>query len=508
MSRTNGNQQRREAGPGAVEAAPAADGHVDGSTTPSAQAGVVRRLKAELGHDQVSDDRAALHAVSRDFLRAGRAGPRELPPPQLPLAVVLPQSTEEVAAAVRIAAAARVPIVEFGGGTGLMGGARTVRPGIVLDLRSLNRVLEVSVEDRSVRVQAGSVLADVGAALEPHGLIFGHDPWTVPIATVGGTISTNGLGYLGGRYGSMGDQVLGLTVVLPDGTIVRTRPLPRSSTGPRLKQLFAGAEGTLGVITEAVLRAFPRPEARKLLGYSFAGFNEGYRAIQALFAAGITPAMVDYGQTYGGNRYVATPVSPTGIPSLLYLAFDGLKEEVRALAGRTRKLLEAQGGTRLPARQTRRFWEQRHVIAEEIRARQQRGEERDDWPGPDMLFDYVHVALPASAVLPFKQRSQPLLLHRGISIGEWGLWNQPELFSIGLFRRMRSEEDRRSFADGIDEVLKLAQDMGGSMEYVHGAGLRLAHLMDREHGAGLDLLRSLKRCIDPNDLLNPGKLGL
>src|SRR5262249_22779036 len=162
---------------------------------------------------------------------------------------------------------------------GLMGGARAVEPSIVLDLRGMDRVIEINPRDRTAHVQAGVVLADLGAALEPHGLIVGHDPWTDPVATVGGAISTTRRGYLAGKYGSMGDQVLGLTVVLADGSMLRTRAVPRSSTGPRLQHLFAGAEGTLGVVTEAVLRVFPRPEARGLSGYRFPGFDEGFRAV-------------------------------------------------------------------------------------------------------------------------------------------------------------------------------------------------------------------------------------
>src|SRR5207249_5336402 len=134
-----------------------------------------------------------------------------------------------------------------------MGGALSVRAGMVIDLRTMNRILEIDAGARSTRVQTGVVLESLEERLNQDGFILGHDPWTVPIATVGGTISTNSLGYLGGRYGSMGDQVLGLTVMLANGTLVRTRPMPRSSTGPRLRHLFIGAEGTLGVIVEAVL---------------------------------------------------------------------------------------------------------------------------------------------------------------------------------------------------------------------------------------------------------------
>ncbi|MHB8577563.1 MAG: FAD-binding oxidoreductase [Dehalococcoidia bacterium] len=472
-------------------------------------AAVADTLTRKLGADQVQCDRDTLALMSRDFLRPSRAMQRGATESVLPFAIVRPRDSDDLAETLRIAQREHVPVVEFGGGTGLMGGARSVAPGIVLDMRSLNRILSISREDRTAHVQAGVVLAELGAALEPHGLIVGHDPWTYPIATVGGSISTNSLGYSGARYGSMGDQVLGLTVMLADGSIVRTRPMPRSSTGPHLRSLFIGAEGTLGIIIDATLKVFPQPEARKLVSYTFPGFDAGWQAIQALFALGITPAMVDFGQTHSGDLETARPLTPAGEPGLLHLAFEGLSEEVRAVARRTDAVVRDHGAVRLPLARARSFWQRRHVVASELRERQQRSAmSEDDWPGAGTLFDFVHVALPASRVLDFKRESEPLLTGRGISIGEWGLWNQPELFSLTVHCRVESIDDRVRFADGVDAVLRLAQDMGGSMEYCHGAGVRLAHLMEREHGTGMALLRGLKGTLDPIGLLNPGKLGL
>ena len=164
-----------------------------------------------------------------------------------------PVSAAQTAAALVICREAGVSVVPYGAGTGLMGGARSVRAGVVLDTRRLASI-EVAAADRLVWAGAGAVLADVDAALSEHGLGLGHDPWTFPVATVGGALSTNGLGYTGGRYGGIADQALALEVVLPDGAVLRTKPVGRHSSGPDLARLFIGAEGTLGVITAAALR--------------------------------------------------------------------------------------------------------------------------------------------------------------------------------------------------------------------------------------------------------------
>jgi FAD/FMN-containing dehydrogenase len=470
-------------------------------------AGLIGDLRDCLGAERVSTNTADLAFASHDSLRLSRGAPRMLPPPVAPLAVVRPVCTEDVCETVRFATARGLPLVELGGGTGLMGGARTLSPGLVIDLRAMNRVLDVSREDRTVRVQAGTVLADVNVALEAVGLMLGHDPWTVPIATVGGTISTNSLGYRGAQYGSMGDQVLGLEVVLADASVLRIRPVARSSTGPRLKHLFAGAEGVLGIITEATLRAFPRPERRRLLALEFPDFDSGFRAVEAMFAIGLVPAMIDFGQTYAGSRADRGRFTPDGAPGKMQLAFEGYAGAVAAARSRALAICSAHGARKLPARVASEFWKHRHVVAERMRQRHE-DDQRAPWLPEGAVFDFVHVSLPASCVLDFRDRAARLLAERGVSVREWGLWNQPELFSVVMQRHLDGPDDARSFAGAVDAVLQLAQDCGGSMEYCHGAGVRLAALMEREHGRGLPLLRAIKASIDPHGILNPGKLGL
>lgn len=467
----------------------------------------VAALRDLLGAGQVVDSPRELASASHDALRAGRGGAAGLAPPVSPLAVVRPRSVEDVAACVRFAAERGLALVELGGGTGLMGGARSIAPGIVLDLRSLDRIIEISPKDRIARVQAGVVLEALGQALATQGLMLGHDPWTAPVATVGGTISTNGLGYRGARYGSMGDQVLGLEVVLGDGSVIRTRPAARSSSGPQLHRLFAGAEGTLGVITEAVLRVFPLPERRLLRALAFPDFDYGFRAVVDMFAVGLVPAMVDFGQTYGGPRDGAALFSPDGAPGRLQLAFEGFAEGVLAAERRALAICEEHKGLLLPQEDAETFWRERHVVAERFRERRP-PDEPESWLPEGVRFDFVHVSLPASKVLPYRDQVAALMAERGVSVVEWGLWNQPELFSVAVQRQVRSQADAIMFADAVDSLLRLAQDMGGAMEYCHGAGLRLAPLMAREHGRGLDLMRAIKRAADPHFVLNPGKLDL
>ena len=455
------------------------------------------KLAALLGPDGIEMEPAALRFFAEDALR-GRGAATDA---ATPLAVVRPITAEQTAALLRLASEASVPVVPYGAGTGLMGGARSYRPGIVLDTVRLNAI-EARPADRLVWAGAGAILADVDETLQPHGLCLGHDPWTFPVATVGGALSTNGLGYKGGRYGGMGDQALAIEVALPDGTLFRTRAVRRHSAGPNLTRLFAGAEGTLGVITAAALQAHPVPEAQERRVFSFDAFEQGFTAVNAIAALGLRPSLLDYGEEH------ASPwpelAQREDEPPLLYLGFEGLREEVEFSMHRAVTLIEANSGRELPRQRAESFWERRHVVARRFA----RGQPRErSIRNSDVAWDYLHVALPPSQVLDFREYCHNETARAGVALLECGLWTAPDFFSAVLALPVDQGGHQRLSAV-IDTLLAACQDLGGSMEYVHGAGRRLAHLMPREHGEGLDVLRRIKAALDPEGVLNPDKLGL
>jgi alkyldihydroxyacetonephosphate synthase len=413
---------------------------------------------------------------------------------------VAPTSTEEVRRVVVVANIEKVPLMPYGGGSGLMGGALSVCPCVVVDLRAMNRIIEIDSESRSAQVQSGVVLETLDRRLNETGYILGHDPWTVPVATVGGAISTNSVGYRAGVYGSMGDQVLGLEAVLPNGEVLRTKAVEKSSAGIDLKALFIGGEGCFGIITEATLRIFPRPEACFLHAMLFDSFEAGYRAIQELFRQGLRPVLLDFGDSdakFGGG-------------AMLYLGFEGMKESAVAEAARALSICRLHGAAELPQEEADRFWRERHSIARRFLNNRRERRER----GRDGIYrDWIHVALPAAKVLPFRKAAIEIVERRGVRLHESGLWIQPELFSMPLMVEERAETVRGRDAqlvleETVEELLRLVQQMGGSMEYTHGVGVKLAPLMAAEHGYGYEVLRQIKQTLDPNKIMNPGKMGL
>ena len=457
---------------------------------------VVRKLSTIIDPARVSRDAVLLDEMSWDALSEGRLHPRRQPELHLPVAAVRPISTDEVRRVVQFANEEKMALVPFGGGSGLMGGALSIRPNLVVDLRGMNRIFEIDTEARSVRVQAGVVLEALDRKLNEVDFILGHDPWTVPVATVGGAISTNSVGYRAGIYGSMGEQVLGLEAVLPNGEILRTRPVSKHSAGIQLNSLLIGGEGCFGMITEATIKIFPKPQARFFAGYLFPSFEEGYAAIQALFHERLRPAMLDFGDDEEKHQPGA----------LLYLVFEGNAELMALEEKFASAICSARGGKLLPREEPEDFWLGRHEIARRfMRNRRQRRER-----GRDGIYrDWIHVALAPSRVLAFRHAAQEVIQRHNVRLQESGLWVQPELFSMRLGADDGETRDAQlALEETVEELLRLAQRMGGSMEYTHGVGVKLAPLMAEEHGYGLEVMKRIKRMLDPKNIMNPGKMGI
>jgi alkyldihydroxyacetonephosphate synthase len=467
-------------------------------------------LQEMFGPQHILVDPEARAAFARDALRPHRGFADMTAMEQRPLAVVRPGSTEEVVRLVSLARQHHVPLVPYGGGSGLMGGALSVRPGIVVDMKRMDKVLEIDTQALTVRVQSGARLRPLGEKLAEHGLLLGHDPWSISIATVGGAIGTNGLGYLGGRYGSVGAQVLGLEVVLGTGEVVRTPPLRKRSTGPDLARLFIGAEGTLGIVTEATLQVFPQPQQRALVGFTFPDFPAGFRALLEMQRRGVRPTSLDLAADSWPVELQERRDLPASQPPLLRLVFDGMINEVKVQCAEAARIAHAGNVTDVAQEELEEYWATRHAIADRWAQNPELREGK--WletPHGKSQFDFLHMAIPAARLLDFRARVLSCLQTHEVSLCEEGVWIWPECYSLVLYcQQTRNNNAAQVMRQATDEIYRIVQDVAGSVEYVHGVGVRLGHLMQRELGSGMAVLRSLKASLDPDGIMNPGKLGL
>lgn len=406
--------------------------------------------------------------------------------------VVRPGSVEQVQQTLRLASAERLAVIPLGGGSGVMGSAVPLAGGLVLDMRRLAEVQAVSAVGGTVSVGAGALLGSVDAALQPHGLRIGHDPWSQSIASIGGAISTNGVGYLAARHGTMGEQVLGLKVVLANGELLDTKGVSKTA-GPGYKQLFIGAEGALGVIVEATIRAFPVPATRQLLAVEFASFGAGYQAILGLEQAGSRLAMIDYTE------------EPALGTCVLQLAFEGDRERTAFERQAGLRICRLEGGRDLGPGIAQEFWETRHASAESWKARVSAGRRAARARGRARWgFDYLHVALPQDLIPSYRVWCLEYLTKQGLEVSEFGIWGRSDLFSVAF--GIPAGQSSSAAAQASRVLLYRVQDLGGSMEYCHGVGLKLVEHMQREWGASAATLRAIKAALDPLGIMNPGKL--
>jgi len=455
---------------------------------------LTNELTETLGTENVLLDPESRRKFAMDGLRPYRGYPALPQNGYMPDAVVTPTSTSKIRTVVALASRYETPLVAYGAGTGLMGGATAVRGGITINLSKMSRIIRIEPQDKIVHAEAGVILEKLNRELEKRDLILGHDPWTRPLATLGGAISTNSLGYVGGEYGSIGDQVLGLKVVLADGSILSTRPVSRSSTGLNLTKLFIGTEGCLGIIAEAWIRAFPKPLRQIIRGVKFPDFDTGWRAIVTLFNRGLRPAIMDFGEP-----------APHGPGAVLFLGYHGPNDKVRMEWKESLRVLRRFRAVTMPVSGAERFWKTRHNIAYRY-AKAGKQMESASSTAPESRFDFLHVWLPVSKVLQFKRAAKEIMDSWQVEVVEYGLWG-PELFSMAVACDGRNAAQR--LYNAVDAALQLTQDLGGSMEYCHGVGLRLQNLMRSEHTQeGLTVMRKVKRALDPKGILNPGKLGL
>ena len=414
-----------------------------------------------------------------------------------PDAVAFPNSTEEVAAIVRICARHKVPIVPYGTGTSLEGHIAALHGGVCIDLGGMNAVLDVNGEDMDCRVQAGVTRKALNDYLRDSGLFFPIDPGAD--ASLGGMAATRASGTNAVRYGTMRENVLGLTVVTADGRVIRTGGRARkSSAGYDLTRLFVGSEGTLGVITELQLRLYGIPEAITAAVCSFDSLDGAVNTVIAVIQSGIPVArieLLDEVQMEAINRYSGLdyPVLPT-----LFFEFHGTEAGAREQAERAGELAQEFGGGdfRWAAQQEdrNRLWQARHDAYHACKAMR---------PGSEAWATDVCVPISrlADCIVETRRDIDESNLVAPI-VGHVGDGN---FHLVYLVEPKDRDELKRAEAHNERMVMR-ALAMGGTCTGEHGIGYGKIDFLQAEQGEAVSLMRSVKTALDPDNIMNPGKI--
>ncbi len=415
-----------------------------------------------------------------------------------PDAVVFAKTNEEVAETVRICNGHRMPVIPFGTGTSLEGHVAALQGGISIDLSGMDRVLEVNDADLDCRVQAGVTRKQLNQHLRNTGLFFPIDPGAD--ASLGGMAATRASGTNAVRYGTMRENVLGLTVITAEGRIIRTGGRARkSSSGYDLTRLFVGSEGTLGVITEIQLRLHGVPEAVSAAVCSFSTMEGAVNTVIPTIQMGIPVArieLLDELQMDAINRFAgfSYPVQPT-----LFFEFHGTAAWVKEQAEIVGEIAEENGGsgfnwaTREEERQ--KIWEARHNALYAALALK-----------PGYRGWATDVCVPISRLAECILETREDIKESGLPIPIVGHVGDGNFHLLFLIDPKNQANDMKLYEPINDRLIERALRMGGTCTGEHGIGSGKIKYMYREHGDSVEMMRQIKQALDPNGLMNPGKM--
>ncbi len=446
----------------------------------------------------------------------------------MPDVAVLPKTAVEVSEVVKLANRLGIPVVPRAGGTGLSDGAVPLRGGICVDVKLMNQIHEIDLVDRTVTVGPGINMLKLNEVLRPHGVFYPDDPASYPCSLVGGRIGTGGWSLLGSRFGHTRDLVISMEVVLPTGEIVEIaegggRKLRKSSTGLTLKHLFTGHQGTLGICTEATLELVPRPETEFAAFFAFDDYVKAHRTTGALTKSGLaTLAGVvlfdEWKLRYLRRDDEAYIPQPEDVRSVIAVAMYGRRAEVEPASKIVMELGRLNDGRYLGDEISQGDWASRHDrYATPLHGRSLDGQAVPmSWHCEDAALNY--------SVLPQVREEWHAIVDRYIR--EYGVFDDWGMFAytngaykpwadylveidVGIWEQKLDDRTWQAWVSCKREISEVSLKYGGSITACHGATREGdAELVPTEMGSSWEVVKRIKRALDPNNVMNPGKQSM
>jgi alkyldihydroxyacetonephosphate synthase len=470
-----------------------------GSKTESEKSKILQRLRSALGSENVSIQEVDKVAYSRDYWPITFRWLLEGKIFTLPDFVCWPASTKEVSDIVKIANEEKVPITPFGEGSGVLGGAIPIDGGIIVDLKRMNKISEINDQNLTVTAQAGINLTNLETELNRKEYTMGHFPQSFYCSSLGGNLSTRAAGEFSTKYGKIDDMVISLEAVLPQGEIIKSKTTPKSSTGPAVERLLLGAEGTLGIITEATLKIWPKPEKTVLKSYSFENMKDGLDVIRNILRKGVFPAVIRLYDALETERQFYQ-FSQARNRCMLILLMQGCEELVELEQKVTEKLCK-EHAIDCGEEPARHWLEIRFNVKEAA-----------DFAPKDVIFDTIEVSVTWDKSMNlYNSMISAMKKINGVfyaSAHASHFYPQGVCFYFtfaGVPVKTKPEDFYRKVW-GV--AMKATLDAGGSISHHHGIGIMRANWLSAELGESLETLKKIKHALDPENIMNPGKMGL
>lgn len=425
---------------------------------------------------------------------------RENPKPEF---IVHPGSTEEVAKVMKIANQYNIPVTPWGGGSGSQGGALPMYGGIILDTKRMNKVIAIDTESLTVTVETGINTQHLEWAVQKAGFSTMHFPASIACATLGGFLAHRGTGVLSTKYGKIEDMVMSLEVVTPTGEIINTLPVPRHASGPDLTMLYLGSEGTLGLMTKVTMKIHPIPESRKFHAFLFKNMHEAMTAGANIMRSRLHPCVIRLYDEPETAKLIKRVLGIDKQGAYLVFGFDGPEAVVDLELEQACELCRQQDHEDLGSEMGQAWWDHRYKFFY-----------------PPYMFHLPQAFGTLDTVATFANIEKVYWAMKNAVrenfpeatfIGHFSHWYE---WGCMLYARFIVEnppadpQEATLYYNKIwDTAIRAAIREGGVINEHHGVGLKLGRLMKELYGPAFKVLSGIKETLDPNNIMNPGKMG-
>lgn len=462
-------------------------------------------LEEVVGQDYILTDDAEKLVYSNDWSWMPQMWLDRGQPLRTPDYIVHPGSTDEVAEILKIANTRKLPVIPWGGGSGTQGGALTLYGGIIMDLKRLNRIIEIDEQSLTVTAQAGINGSELEMRLNERGLTLPHYPASANCSTLGGYLAPRGTGTISTKYGKSEDLVLSMEVVLPDGSVIETPVVPDHASGPDFMGLFLGSEGTLGVITKATMQTEYLPQTRLFRALLFEDLPSALEAGRRLMVQRLEPTVIRLYDAASTASRVKAILGYELEGAYMVVGFDG-DEDIAALQEqKAMEIFKSLGGRDLGREPGEKWWNHRY----------------------DFYYPPINLKLPwmygtADTVMRYKDvervyNAQKRAVEDNYAeynvkfIGHFSHWFH---WGAAMYTRFIIEQPPQDAREALrlhnrvwNSAVTASLENGGTVNEHHGVGLKLGRFMRRQYGSAFPLLQQIKQALDPNGIMNPGKTG-
>jgi len=424
-----------------------------------------------------------------------------------PLVIVFPENKDQIVELLKFCNQHKIPVIPRGGGAGDSGGSVTVNGGIIVDTKKMDKILKINKKSLTVLAQPGILQKHLEERLNRSGYTMNHLPASFHTSTLGGFVNTNGTGILSSKYGKLIDMVHQVEVILPTGKIFKSLPVNHHSTGPDLSKLFIGSEGTLGILTEVLCKIYPLPEKRTFLSFLLPNLTGGIEIGRKIMEKGLLPCVMRFYDEEDTIHILKNQYDMEGEGCFFMIGFDGLREMVDVQSRLASDIISEAKGKALGDKQAWNWWENRlksyyppldYICEPWMTA-------VTDTVAPYEDIEKVYWAMKSAVEDGFKEYGAVFHAH----FSHWYNWGT-SIYPSFLVKDYPADFKKamKLYDDIIEASITAAIENGGVINEHHAIGMRLSHFMKKGYGEeSFELFKKIKRCLDSNNIMNPGKLG-